>query len=51
MIQNIRCADTVSSRDIIRYRREAERLVGVEDPLYRIEWVGRRKSYFWAILK
>ena len=29
----------MNNQDIIRYRREAEGIVGVEDPLYKIEWV------------
>jgi paired amphipathic helix protein Sin3a len=39
LIQNVRSLDGMSNQDIIRYRREAEGLVGAEDPLYKIEWV------------
>jgi paired amphipathic helix protein Sin3a len=29
----------MSDADIVRYRREAERHVGQDDHLYRLEWV------------
>jgi paired amphipathic helix protein Sin3a len=39
LIQNFRALERVSNQDIIRYRREAEGIVGAEDPLYKIVWV------------
>lgn len=32
-------ADALTNRDIVRYRREAERHVGQDDHLYKIKWV------------
>jgi paired amphipathic helix protein Sin3a len=31
--------ETICNRDIVRYRRLAERHVGLDDHLYRVEWV------------
>ncbi|KAH0838111.1 hypothetical protein J3R83DRAFT_6357 [Lanmaoa asiatica] len=39
MLQDARKADRLTNQDMIRYRREAERHVGSDEHLYRIEWV------------
>ncbi|EPQ60306.1 hypothetical protein GLOTRDRAFT_67792 [Gloeophyllum trabeum ATCC 11539] len=38
LLQKARRLETPTTHDIIRYRREAERHVGSDDNLYRIEW-------------
>jgi len=42
MMQHMQSLEMVSNRDVMRYRREAERVIGAEDPLYRVEWVRAR---------
>jgi hypothetical protein len=44
MMQHMQRLEKVSNRDVMRYRREAERVIGVEDPLYRLEWVRQRSN-------
>lgn len=39
LLQSIRKSETVSNQDIVRYRREVERNIGSDDPLYKIDWV------------
>lgn len=39
MLQNARRIERLTNQDMIRYRREAERHVGTDEHLYRIEWV------------
>ena len=39
MLQDARKAERLTNQDMIRYRREAERHVGSDEHLYRIEWV------------
>lgn len=39
MLQDARKAERLTSQDMMRYRREAERHVGSDEHLYRIEWV------------
>lgn len=39
MLREARRAEKVTIQDMIRYRREAERHVGADEHLYRIEWV------------
>ncbi|KAL4269176.1 Transcriptional regulatory protein Sin3-like protein [Pleurotus pulmonarius] len=38
LLQYMQAADTLTNRDIVRYRREAERHVGQDDHLYKIKW-------------
>ncbi|KAF8560140.1 hypothetical protein OG21DRAFT_1401704 [Imleria badia] len=38
MLQDARKTERVTTQDMIRYRREAERHVGADEHLYRIEW-------------
>lgn len=40
MLQDVRKAGRLTNQDMIRYRREAERHVGSDEHLYRMEWVG-----------
>ncbi|KAF5368328.1 hypothetical protein D9758_002152 [Tetrapyrgos nigripes] len=39
LLQSAHNSDAISNQDIIRYRREAERHVGQDDHLYRIQWI------------
>ena len=39
MLQDVHKASRLTNQDMIRYRREAERHVGSDEHLYRIEWV------------
>lgn len=39
MLYDARKTERVTTRDMIQYRREAERHVGTDEHLYRIEWV------------
>jgi len=43
MMQHMQRHEKASNRDVMRYRREAERVIGAEDPLYRLEWNCRQK--------
>ncbi|KAG5220956.1 Transcriptional regulatory protein [Salix suchowensis] len=38
LLQYMQTADALTNRDIVRYRREAERHVGQDDHLYKIKW-------------
>lgn len=40
LLKSVQSCKSISSQDIIRYRREAERHVGPDDHLYRLQWVG-----------
>ncbi|KAL0951709.1 hypothetical protein HGRIS_008384 [Hohenbuehelia grisea] len=42
--QTTQNAETITNQDIIRYRREAERHVGQDDLLYKIQWVREAKA-------
>lgn len=42
MLQDARKTERLTNQDIIRYRREAERHVGSDEHLYRVEWVAAR---------
>lgn len=39
LLQQARSADRATAHDTIRYRREAERNVGSDEKLYRLDWV------------
>ncbi|KAG7099673.1 hypothetical protein E1B28_001498 [Marasmius oreades] len=39
LLQSAHNSETLTNQDLIRYRREAERHVGQDDHLYRIQWV------------
>lgn len=39
----------LTNHDIIQYRREAERHVGSDEHLYRIEWVAARLSSIYDL--
>lgn len=39
LLESLRQTETVTNQDVIRYRREAERHVGQDDHLYKIQWV------------
>ncbi|KAI0718857.1 hypothetical protein C8T65DRAFT_637162 [Cerioporus squamosus] len=38
LLQQARSADKATAHDVIRYRREAERNVGSDEKLYRLDW-------------
>ncbi|KAG8219608.1 hypothetical protein J3R82DRAFT_562 [Butyriboletus roseoflavus] len=44
MLQDARKVGWLTNKDMIRYRREAERHVGSDEHLYRIEWVAGQLS-------
>lgn len=37
-------SETITKRDVVRYRREAEKHVGTDDHLYKVEWVRETKK-------
>ncbi|KAK0465461.1 histone deacetylase complex, SIN3 component [Desarmillaria tabescens] len=39
LLQSAQHTNSITNQDVIRYRREAERHVGQDDHLYRIQWV------------
>ena len=39
LLQRARAREVSTVRDTIRYRRDAERHVGSDDNLYRLDWV------------
>ncbi|KAF9531885.1 hypothetical protein CPB83DRAFT_760648 [Crepidotus variabilis] len=39
LLKSAQSSRNISSQDIIRYRREAERHVGPDDHLYRLQWI------------
>lgn len=39
LLKGVQSYKSISSQDIIRYRREAEQHVGPDDHLYRLQWV------------
>ncbi|KAF8167408.1 hypothetical protein B0H34DRAFT_644805 [Crassisporium funariophilum] len=45
LLKSAQHSKNISNQDIIRYRREAERHVGLDDHLYRLQWV--RDSSRW----
>lgn len=49
LLESNRQKEHVSLYDIIRYRREAERHVGADDHLYRVDCVSVRHSHHCAI--
>ncbi|THV01430.1 hypothetical protein K435DRAFT_655423 [Dendrothele bispora CBS 962.96] len=51
LFQGAHNSDTFSNQDIIRYRREAERHVGQDDPLYRIQWVRDSESLRISLMR
>ncbi|KAH7923892.1 hypothetical protein BV22DRAFT_1035800 [Leucogyrophana mollusca] len=46
LLQQTRKAQSMSNQDTIRYRREAERHVGSDEHLYRIEWQRQSKTMY-----
>ncbi|KAG6335086.1 hypothetical protein ID866_3995 [Astraeus odoratus] len=50
LLQDVRRADTLSNRDMIRYRRESERHVGSDENLYRVEWDAQSKKIYIQLL-
>ncbi|KAG9314155.1 hypothetical protein JVU11DRAFT_4941 [Chiua virens] len=51
MLQNARKAERLTNQDMIRYRREAERHVGSDEHLYRIEWDSEWKKMYIQLLE
>ncbi|KAH7886015.1 hypothetical protein F5I97DRAFT_1877064 [Phlebopus sp. FC_14] len=51
LLQEMRKADTLSNRDLIRYRREAERHVGSDEHLYRVEWEPQTRTMSIQLLE
>lgn len=39
LLKSAQSCKNITSQDIVRYRREAERHVGLDDHLYRLQWV------------
>jgi histone deacetylase complex regulatory component SIN3 len=39
LLQSAQNSEIITKQDVVRYRREAERHVGQDDHLYRIQWV------------
>jgi hypothetical protein len=39
LLQSVSSSEVLTNQDFIRYRREAERHVGQDDHLYRVQWV------------
>ncbi|PPQ64081.1 hypothetical protein CVT24_008894 [Panaeolus cyanescens] len=44
LLKSAQNSKNITTQDIIRYRREAERHVGQDDHLYRIQWVAESRS-------
>ncbi|KAF9567836.1 hypothetical protein CPC08DRAFT_680594 [Agrocybe pediades] len=44
LLKSAQNSKNITAQDIIRYRREAERHVGQDDHLYRLQWVRESKS-------
>ncbi|KDQ63138.1 hypothetical protein JAAARDRAFT_119201 [Jaapia argillacea MUCL 33604] len=44
LLQKARSAESLTTHDILRYRREAEQHVGSDDNLYRVEWERHSKT-------
>ncbi|KAF9469764.1 histone deacetylase complex, SIN3 component [Collybia nuda] len=44
LLQSAQNSEIITNQDIVRYRREAERHVGQDDHLYRLQWVRDLKS-------
>ncbi|KAF8625181.1 hypothetical protein AX15_005490 [Amanita polypyramis BW_CC] len=42
-LQDAQSSETITNQDVVRYRREAEKYVGPDDHLYRLQWVSRLK--------
>ena len=38
-LQVAQSSETITHQDVVRYRREAEKHVGQDDHLYRLQWV------------
>ena len=39
LLQSAQSSEIITKQDVVRYRREAERHVGQDDHLYRVQWV------------
>jgi len=50
LLQAAQGSDTVTRQDIVRYRREAERHVGPDDNLYKLQWVRETKCMRISLL-
>ncbi|GLB35790.1 putative histone deacetylase (HDAC) interacting [Lyophyllum shimeji] len=44
LLQSAQSSEVITNHDVVRYRREAERHVGQDDHLYRLQWVRELKS-------
>ncbi|KAF8665510.1 hypothetical protein AX16_000524 [Volvariella volvacea WC 439] len=44
LLQSAANSEIITNQDVVRYRREAERHVGLDDHLYRIQWIREKKS-------
>ncbi|KAF8140489.1 hypothetical protein EV363DRAFT_1152523 [Boletus edulis] len=51
MLQEARRTERLTNQDMIRYRREAERHVGPDEHLYRIEWDPQSKKMMIQLLE
>ncbi|KAF9245891.1 hypothetical protein BU15DRAFT_85551 [Melanogaster broomeanus] len=51
LLQDTRTVETLSTQAMIRYRREAERHVGSDGYLYRIEWEAHSKKMYIQLLE
>ncbi|RDB29628.1 Paired amphipathic helix protein pst1 [Hypsizygus marmoreus] len=43
LLQSAQNSEVITNQDVVRYRREAERHVGQDDHLYRLQWVRELK--------
>ena len=50
LLKSAQNSRNITTQDIIRYRREAERHVGPDDQLYRLQWVDIPFSYALIVL-
>ncbi|KAF5385000.1 hypothetical protein D9615_001214 [Tricholomella constricta] len=44
LLQSAQSSEIITNQDVVRYRREAERHVGQDDHLYRLQWVREFKA-------
>ncbi|KAL0068608.1 hypothetical protein AAF712_004324 [Marasmius tenuissimus] len=51
LLQSAHNSETLTNQDFIRYRREAERHVGQDDHLYRVQWVRRTKTMRISLMR
>lgn len=49
MLEKDRARDSITTRQQIAYRMEAEAAIGSEDPIYRIEWVSHDLFFLVAL--